>query len=68
VEPVPGDVDGHVGGVPQPVHVADLVAVVRGDGHLADRLARLVELQDDLGVEVEPVAALERDLGSASTR
>src|SRR5207244_9698954 len=44
------------------LHVADLVAVVRGDRELFDALPGFVELEDDLGVEVETVrVALERN-------
>ena len=45
----------HVARVAHPVDVADLVAVVRRDRHLGDALAGAVQLQDDLGVEVEAV-------------
>ncbi len=57
------DVLGHVGGISEAVDVADLVAVVGGDGDLGDVQAGIVQLDDDLGVEVEPVrVALEGDL------
>jgi hypothetical protein len=63
VQPIPGDVTGDIAGVTQAVDVADLVAVVGGDGYLGDGAAALVQLQDDLGVEVEAVGVrLERDL------
>jgi len=62
LEPVPGHVHHHVAGVPQAVHVADLVAVVGGDRDLDDPLPGVVQLDDDLGVEVEVVGvAVERD-------
>ena len=53
---------GHVGGIAHAVHIADLIAVVRGDRHLGDPHAGVVQLDDDLGVEVEPIGVLlERD-------
>ncbi len=52
----------HVRGVLHAVDVADLVAVVRRDRHLADPLPGVEELDDDLGVEVEVVRVqVERD-------
>ena len=63
LEPVGNHVLGDVGGVAHTVHVADLIAVVGGDGYLGDPHARIVQLDDDLGVEVEPVRVpLEREL------
>ena len=61
-EPVADHVGRDVAGVGEAVDVADLVAVVGGDGDLGDALAVGVHLQQDLGVEVEAVAVgLERD-------
>ena len=63
LQPVGNDVLGDVGGVAHAVDVADLIAVVGGDGHLGDPHPGIVELDDDLGVEVEPVGVpLEREL------
>ena len=45
----------HVAGVPQSVHVTDLVPVVSRDRHFDDALLRLYELDDDFGVEVETI-------------
>ena len=45
----------HVPGVPEAVHAANLVAVVRGNRHLGDAAAGQHQLDDDLGVEVEDV-------------
>ncbi len=45
----------HVPRVLEAVHVADLVAVIGGDGQLLDAEAGEEELDDDLGVEVEVV-------------
>ena len=61
-EPVADDVEADVPRVGEAVHAADLVAVVGRDRHLRDPRARVDELQQDLGVEVEAVAVLlERD-------
>ena len=63
-QPVASSIGNDVLGVDEPVHVADLVAVVRRDRRLDDRFPSRVELQDDLGVEVEAVGVLlERDVG-----
>ena len=52
-----------VHGVGDAVHVADLVPVIRGDGHLDDLLLSGQELDDDLCVEMEIVGVvLERNL------
>jgi len=62
LEPVGHHVLGHVGGVGHALDVADLVPVVGGDRDLGDPHARVVQLDDDLGVEVEAVRVLlERD-------
>ena len=64
VKPVPGDIHDDVAGVGEPVDMTDLVAVVGRDRHLEDALLRLPELDDDLGVEVEPGRVpLKRDVG-----
>ena len=64
VHAVTNDIGDDVARVSHPVHVTDLVAVIRGDRHLDDALPRLDELDDDLSVEVEAVVVLfERDLG-----
>ena len=55
LQPVAHDVGHHVLGVLDPVDVADLVAVVGRDGHLDDAPSGVVQLDDDLGVEVEVV-------------
>ncbi len=65
-EPVADHVGGHVARVLHAVDRADLVAVVRGDGDLDDALAGVDELDDDLGVEVEPVAVLLERRGRAA--
>ena len=63
-EAVADRVDHDVAGVGDPVHPRDLVAVVGGDRDLDDPAVRAEQLQDDLGVEVEPVAvADERQVG-----
>ena len=63
LHPVGHDILGDVGGIAHAVDIADLVAVVGGDGHLGDPHPRIVELDDDLGVEVEAVRVpLEREL------
>src|SRR3974390_188114 len=41
--------------VAQPVHIADLGAVERGNRYLADPEALVVQLDDDLRVEVEVI-------------
>jgi len=57
-----GGRDHDVGRVAQPVHVADLVAVIGRDRHLEQALLGQHELDDDLGVEVEDVGVeVERD-------
>ena len=63
LQPIGHDILGDVGGIAHAVDIADLVAVVGGDGHLGDPHPRIVELDDDLGVEVEAVGVpLEREL------
>ncbi len=69
VRPVPQDVLGDVLGVLHAVDVADLVAVVGGDRDLRDPEPCLVQLDDDLGVEVEAVdVVVERQLGEGPAR
>ena len=41
--------------VPHAVHMTDLIAVVGRNRYLDDALPRLVQLDDDLGIEVEAV-------------
>ncbi len=43
----------HVPGILEPVHVADLVAVISRNRHFLDPVALVMQLDDDLGVEVE---------------
>src|ERR1022692_3937 len=63
LHPIGHDVLGDVGGVAQAVDIADLIAVVGGNRYFSDSHPGVVELDDDLGVEVEPVGVpLERDL------
>src|SRR5450631_3228491 len=58
VQSVPRDVGHDVSGVPHPLDVADLVAVVSRNRYLPNQLPGVVHLNDDLGVEVEPVGIL----------
>ena len=69
LEPVGEDILHHVERIARSVHVADLVAVVRGNGNLGDAHAGVMELDDDLGVEVEPVRVpFERNLLQCADR
>jgi len=55
-QPVLEHIANDIFGVLHAVDIADLVAVVRRDGHLGDGAAGMHHLGDDLGVEIEPVA------------
>ena len=58
LQAVGDDVLGDVLGISHAVDVADFISVVRGDRHLGDPHAGVVQLDDDLGIEVEPIGVL----------